>query len=339
MDKGSSPDVISVSPISDEVSSAIPVWRRALAWAGGAFLGAVLLLAAWAKALDPSGFAGQISSEGLDFLLPATAIAFVALALEVFLGSALILGLRRRWLLVVTSLLVLFFVFLTGRAYQRHLQGIEPLEGSSCGCFGNLVERTPAEAFWQDLALMLPALLLAWWVVGGTRRGSGALWMVVTGLALGIVVLAWKAPELPLDNLATRLSPGVEVESFCAGSQDDGSRICLDAILPELVEGRHVVILADLADETFGEEVSRLNEYHWSGEEPRLWVLSANTEEELFAFRLGRGPAFSIREVPGPLLDPLYRTLPRSFVAVDGVVTETWTGLPPLEEFGGKPSA
>ena len=29
----------------------------------------------------------------------------------------------------------------------------------SCGCFGDLITRTPAEAFWQDLVLLLPPLL------------------------------------------------------------------------------------------------------------------------------------------------------------------------------------
>ena len=32
---------------------------------------------------------------------------------------------------------------------------------AGCGCFGNLVQRTPAEAFWQDLLLLVPPLLLA----------------------------------------------------------------------------------------------------------------------------------------------------------------------------------
>lgn len=329
MNKGSSTSEAPASAGASDIQSNTPLWRRLLAWAGGAFLGAVLLVAAWAKALDPSAFAAQITSEGLDFLLPATAVAFIALGLEVFLGSALVLGLRRRWLMVASTLLVLFFVLLTGRAYQRHLQGIEPPEGSSCGCFGNLVERTPAEAFWQDLALMLPALLLAWLVVGGPRRWSKVLWTVVTAASVGILFLAWKAPELPLDNLATRLKPGAELAGFCAGSEEDGTRICLDAILPELASGRHLVILADVSADEFGEQVGGLNEYHWSGEEPLLWVLSANSEEELFAFRLGRGPAFPIRETPAPLLDPLYRTLPRSFASEDGAVVETWTGLPP----------
>src|SRR3954469_12746885 len=73
---------------------------------GGAFLGCVLLVAVWAKALDPAGFAEQIHAEGLDGFLPAQAVALIALVLEAGLGLALLLGLRRPWVLVPATLLV-----------------------------------------------------------------------------------------------------------------------------------------------------------------------------------------------------------------------------------------
>src|SRR5215218_7797705 len=143
---------------------------RALWWVGtfaGAFLGCVLLFAVWAKALDPSAFADQIRLEKLDFFLPAQAIALVALALETGLGLALLLGVRRKWVLVPAVLLVAFFLSLTGRAWYLAAHGLRS-EAESCGCFGNLVQRSPAEAFWQDLLLLVPPLLLAF--LGRERR-------------------------------------------------------------------------------------------------------------------------------------------------------------------------
>src|SRR3954452_13420126 len=133
---------------------------------GGAFLACVLLFAVWAKAIDPSAFADQIRTEGLDFLLPAHAVALIALALEAGLGLLLLFGVRRKWVLIPATLLVAFFVSLTGRAWWLAAHGLRDA-GESCGCFGNLVQRTPAQAFWQDLALLVPALLLAW---GGRER-------------------------------------------------------------------------------------------------------------------------------------------------------------------------
>ncbi len=308
-------------------------WQRALGILGGIVLGAVFLIAAWAKALDPRAFAGQITHEGLDFLLPAAAVALIALALEVFLGGALLLAVRRWWILWPTSVLVVFFLFLTGRGYWRFAHGVTA-DDAGCGCFGNLVERTPAEAFWQDLLLMVPALLLAF--LGRDRRAGGASWpwsrLAATGTAaLAVVVLAWKAPELPLDDLATRLKPGIDPMAICAGSAEDGSQVCLDDILPEIAEGEHVVVIAELEGGPLGDHVEALNEYHWAGSGPPLWVLTGATSEQVFGFRFSRGPSFELREAPGALLRPLYRTLPRSFLVRDGRVVETFSGLPPLD--------
>ncbi len=330
--------VDSQRPAGDATTaSAAPRWLRLAGILGGVFLGTVLLVAAWAKALDPAAFAEQITAEGLDFLLPAATVALLALALEVGLGGALVLAIRRWWVLLPTAALVVFFLFLTGRTYVRHLQGIEP-EVASCGCFGNLVQRTPGEAFWGDVLLMVPALLLAF-----LARDRGpwprARLAAVTALTAGAVALAWKAPDLPLDDLATRLRPGVDPLAFCAGAAGDGLEVCLDGILPELADGEHVVIVADVTAEAFGDRVERLNEYHWAGSGPNLWVLTGNTEEELFGFRFGTGPAFELRETPPALLRPLYRTLPRSFLVRGGRVVETWGGLPPLDHLAAGPAA
>ncbi len=324
------------------VSTERRTWLHLLGALGAMVLGAVLLVAAWAKTLDPRAFAAQITQEGLDFLVPAPAVALAALALEVFLGVALVLGARRRFILWPTAALVVFFLFLTGRAYWHDLQGTLPAEAASCGCFGNLVDRTPAEAFWQDLALMVPALVLAF-----LARPTEVAWrmeesaprrrVAVAGLlALATVMLAWKAPELPLDDLATRLKPGVEVPALCAGSAEDGSEVCMSDILPEVAEGEHVVVLADL-DEAFGGEAGRLSDYRWAERGPSLWVVTSASEEESFEFKFTYGPAFETREAPPALLRPLYRTLPRSFLVHDGKVIETYRGLPPLEDLGAAP--
>jgi uncharacterized RDD family membrane protein YckC len=298
-------------------------WRW-LGLAGAVFLGGVLLVGAYAKALDPLAFVEQIRSEGLDFLLPASWVAGIALALELFLGSALVLGIRRRWVLIPSALLVAFFVFLTGRTYLRSLRGTLE-ETAGCGCFGNLVERTPAEAFWQDLALLVPALLIAFVAsrATGFPRARTVIAAAFTAFGLGF---AWMAPGLPIDDLATRLKPGTAVADLCTGR--DGERICLDTIRPALLEGDHLVVIADLLDPAFGERVGALNAYRFQVGE--VIVLSSGTEEEHRQFFWEQGPAFEIVETPAGLLSPLYRTLPRSFVVRDGEVVETFAGLPDL---------
>jgi len=309
-----------------------PTWQRILGTIGAVVLGLVLLVAAWAKMLTLAAFAEQIRIEGLDFLLSAPTVAFLALGLEVALGLALLFGVRRSWVLVPAALLVVFFLVLNGRSWYLDAHGLRA-EAASCGCFGNLVERTPAEAFWQDLALLLPALLLSF--VGRDRRREIPGWrLLLTGvLTAAALVFAWKAPDLPLDDLATRLKPGVKVENLCTGQGED--RICMGLLLPEVTDGEHLVMLVDLTDEAFAEAVPALNEYVFALDQPPLWALTSAEPEVFTTFQWTRGPAFEIREAPPSLLAPLYRRLPRSFRIRDGEVIATYSGLPPLAAPGG----
>jgi len=299
-------------------------WKRGLGTIAGVFLGLVLLVAAWGKVIDPVVFAEQIGIEGLDFLFSAEAVALIAIGIEIALGVALVLGLRRLWVLLPAAALTAFFLFLTGRHYWYFAQGIVD-DSVSCGCFGNLVLRTPAEAFWQDLFLLVPALVLAF--VGRTEGEFPSKRVGITAAVtvLGVLV-AWQAPHLPLDDLATRLRPGSNVADLCSGRNEE--TLCIDLVIPELEEGEHWVVLADLADPAFGEAVERLNTLALTDGGPRLWVLTDATADEQYAFFWQWGPVFEIREAPYALLRPLYRRLPRSFIVRDGEVTGTSSGLP-----------
>lgn len=305
-------------------------WQRAnwLGVAGGVILGLVFLVAAFPKALDPLAFAEQIRFEGLDFVVPAGFLAWLVIVVEACLGLALVLGLRRRWVLVPTGLLVLFFVFLTARAYLRWASG-DLDDSSACGCFGNLVDRTPAEAFWQDLFLLVPPFLLAAFVGRGYGT-DGKNWrlILVAGTTLAVGVLAWASPSLPLDDAATRLGVGKRVESFCAGGQPGAEEVCLDLLVPELLEGRHLVVVEDLESSAIETSVDTLNAITEEAPETKVWMLADASDEAVQAFFWQWGPLFEVREVPLPLLRPLYRSLPRSFVVEDGRVKQTWAGLP-----------
>src|SRR6476661_676998 len=281
------------TPLARPQNAALKSPRPLLWWVGtfaGAFLGCVLLFAVWAKMIDPGAFVTQIQTEGLDFLIPARGVALIALALEAGLGLALLLGVRRKWVLIPATLLVAFFVSLTGRAWWLAAHGLRDA-AESCGCFGNLVQRTPAQAFWQDFALLGPALLLAW--VGRERRPPlfppVRTAVAVLG-ALAAVIFAWKAPELPLDDLATRLRPGIQVGGVCAG--EGAQRVCLDSLIPELRQGENLVVMAKLDDDGLTKSVDALNAYAGAAGQPALWLLTSSTAEQQRAFFWKWGPRF-----------------------------------------------
>lgn len=309
----------------DRHSTLPPFPLRILGVLGAVVLGAVLLFGAWAKALDPVAFAEQIHQQGLDVVLSARVVATFAILLEVGLGMALVLNVRRLWVLWPAALLVVFFLFLTGRTYYLFSHGL--LEADvGCGCFGNLVERTPAEAFWQDLALLVPSLLAAF--VGRQRvAGPPKLRLGAVALAmLGMGLFAWWSPALPIDDLATRLSVGKRLDQICSGS--GSQRICLGTLWVPFESDEHLVVIADLEEGAIGDLVGRLNAYTDQGHS--VVLLSSGTPEQNRMFFWQWGPVFEIVETPVALVRSLYRTLPRSFLVVDGVVTQTWSGLPPF---------
>lgn len=307
-----------------------PRWARILGTLGGMFLGGVLVVALWGKTLDPQSFIDLVAHEELDFLLPAAWVASIGLALEAILGFALLFNLRHLRVLVPSAALVAFFVFLVSRTYYRHVTG-EHVDTGSCGCFGNIVDRSPEEAFWWDLILLVPGITLAF-----LGRPADPMpyqrvrWGVTWALTILVLFFAWLAPNLPIDDIATRLHPGAVAAELCAGRDED--KVCLNDVIFEIDEGKHVVVIADITDEAFLSQLDRFNAYALDGVGPSLWVLTSAGDDAISVFTMTHQPTFTIVPTPVGVVRPLYRRLPRSFVAQDGTVTRTIEGWPPLAE-------
>lgn len=193
--------------------------RVSLGSLGARFLGAVLLMATWAKAVDPGAFAEQIRLEQLDFFFSAGTVTLIALAVEAGLGTALFLGVRRLWVLVPSTLLVIFFLFLTGRNYWLVANGLRDAN-AACGCFGTLLVRTPAEALWQDLLLLVPPLLLAYW--GGQAVSQRLTWLrLVTAavMVVSVTVYAGSNSDLKFVDMAAEIAQANSDERFVQTSE------------------------------------------------------------------------------------------------------------------------
>jgi hypothetical protein len=298
--------------------------RPVSAWVGRAAafaLGAILLVATFAKAIDPEAFAERLQHGGLTLGLPPLVAAVLALALEAGIGLLLLFQVRRPWTMAATGLLVVTFVAINGWDWWQAAHGVAP---ASCGCFGNLVQRSPAAAFWQDLLLLVPLFALA---CLGLPRGASALprgrLVAAAAAVAAVAVLAWSAPALPLDDVATRIRPGVELANVCAGT---APAICIPDVVPEVSQGRVWVVLVDLKDGARWAEA--LNRFASRAGNPPVVALTGATRDEVTAFTWQWGPTFSLREAPEPLLRPLYRRLPRSFESDGGRVLRTEPGLP-----------
>jgi hypothetical protein len=196
----------------------------------GAFiLGVVLITATFGKVAEPIVFVEQIRNEGLDVFFSANTVALIALAVEMWLGVALLLGDRSRWILVPATVLVAFFLFITGRTYWLVLTG-EIDNTYDCGCFGVFLQRTATEAFWQDLFLLVPPLLMCF--VGrrssGSHRPSWRFWIGVVGAVI-VVAYVVVGIGLPAEDL-------VEFEEPVSVTADGTFRLTDDYAL--LIEGK-----------------------------------------------------------------------------------------------------
>jgi hypothetical protein len=273
-------------------------------------LGAVLLVAAYSKAIDPHGFGALLR----DMLPVPPAVTFPAtlalIAFEAGLGVALLAGPRHPGVLLVTGATFLGFVGVVAG------QLVQPDTGAACGCFGQLLERTPRQALAEDVGFV--ALSAVAWLGRDTRSAVLRLGPSAVG-AIAAVALAACAPWLPLDDHATALAPGVTVGATH-----------LDEVVPELGTGRHLVLLLDRADPATIARIPELNRRLKLPHGPTpVWGVADDDRQLAVAFLWSAGAAFDVRGAPPRMLRRLYRTLPRSALVDGGHVVATWSGFPP----------
>jgi len=273
-------------------------------------LGLIFLAAGVLKALDPAEFAHQIAGYGLIGPQLARLTSPALIVFEIALGVALVAGVRP--LLTASASILLLLVFITIEAY-----GIAAGRTESCGCFGAYVKRTPGEVIVEDLLFIGLALLaiagLRGWAGVRPRRAAAIL---VTALCLSTAfVLA--SPSLPIDDLVTRLRAGRTLAD-----------LDLAARLPQLAQGRHLVVLIDVTDPRAADTAAALGALA-SGGAPPVIGLSPSSEQEIDAFRWAAVPAFEIRSVDRDVIKRLYRKLPRYFVLDSGRVVAVYDGAPP----------
>jgi len=281
-------------------------WVGPLALIGRLAVGAVFLVAAGAKSLDPAGFARQIAGHGWLPEAWTYAAALGLIAIELLLGAALVLGVASRAAAALTAGLLLLFSVVMGVAWYS---------GSDvdCGCFGSLVERGPGEVVLEDLGLLLLLLPTAW----SARKEASPLRLgAVAGIALAGVGLALAAPHLPLDGLVTRLVPGATLDS-----------IGMDALLPR--QGAFVVALVDLKGEATPGVVAGLNEIATAIPDAEVVAFAAAGADERATFGWSNGAGFRVEEIGKTALGRLARRLPRFALVVDGRVTAIWNDAPP----------
>ena len=183
-------------------------------------IGVVFLLAGIFKLLDPVGaglvMEGYFRFFHVAFLLPAAKATAVVFALaEAILGSAMISGVWRKQVAVITSAMIIFFTVLT-----LFLAIFNPVSLTDCGCFGEVIHLTNFQTFLKNLVLLALAMtaFLPFKNFGKNRKRKYVSFAIVS---VSIVAFtAYSLTSIPLVDY-TSFTPGSELLASVGDDEDE----------------------------------------------------------------------------------------------------------------------
>lgn len=303
-------------------AAASPRWRHLVARALETLIGGILLIAGLLKAWEPLQFTKQIteykliSAPGL-----VKAIAWTAIVIECALGTALIVGWRRR--LTVPLAMGLFVVFLG-------LVGWAWASGSTadCGCFGSWVQRTPAEAFAEDLA-MLGALVAAWFLhrrepLNYSRLRLG---LVATAAVAGLAVTGWSSQH-------PSQSSDPNVRQQARETPNPFSKLHVALLTEDLAKGTHLIALIDTGCAHCQAAVPSFNQLMvQTKNNPPFVALCSNLEAEVKTFKQNYNAQFPLGIIARQELIDLLNGggTPHTLLVKDGMILHVWDGDVPTQ--------
>lgn len=297
-------------------------------------LGLVFIAGAAMKAMDMSAFQLQIALYGVisDASLIEMAAYFV-LALETFLGAALLVGLRLGGLThLATAALLLVFTGLI--AYGWAFNDLE-----DCGCFGKYVSMGPLASIFKNV-VMLGAVVVGWLGGSSLTGANGNVLRVPTVVQTAAVLVAF----LGVGGLTLSAGQAEESETESAmapepasGSSGPFARFAFkqDGQTFNLGEGQHLVAMLSATCEHCMSWVEPLNELTLLPELPTLVGLMLGSTDEIQQFRDMTFPMFPTKRVPDPLvfLEFVGSAPPRLHLVHDGESQQHWDeDVPAVDE-------
>lgn len=293
-------------------------------------LGLVLLVAGILKLMDPVG-AGLVMDEyfnffHLGFLKGASRIIASAFALiESVLGAALITGVWRKVIAIVSGSLMAFFTIITIILYIAQ-------PAMDCGCFGEAVHLNHAQTLLKNL--ILDALwCLAFIPMGNLGQPQRIKYVSFSLAAVSLVLfLLYGALSIPLRDY-TKFKPGAELDEQPLFFYD-ANYVYADSLV---TEGDVMVISAYDTDKLKKEDADRLADFASlaEGQGCTVLFLLASTPEAVPEITLNPALLANIYFADRKELMTLNRSNCGVTYISDGQVIRKWAfrNLPDAEEF------
>jgi uncharacterized membrane protein YphA (DoxX/SURF4 family) len=279
-------------------------------------MGAFLIVTAASKLANMPRFAAQVTSYEL---LPeewAPGVAYLVACAELLVGVTLVMGVFPRLALAASIALLGVFVIAVGWGWLRGC-----LE--ECGCFGELLDRTPAQAMAEDLALI--ALLVASYRyhppvdpkrVAGRRRVCGVLAvLIVAAMANGWSYVPSRAEVL--DAQVAGL-PGRRLDSIPGYG---GKPIAIPS-------SPTIVVFISTRCRHCIHSLPQLDDLYSQRGNIGFMVVAVNKRPEIPEFRRRFRVRFPILAAPYPQLTHLVHGVPEVLLVHNHRIVDAWP-LPP----------
>ncbi len=153
------------------------------------------------------------------------------IVLEVALGVALIIGVKRKWTISLLLIMILFFTFLT--FYSAYFNKV-----TDCGCFGDAIKLTPWQSLYKDIILLIMITVLFLFQKDiSDRKSKVAFGVVLATLILTLGGALWTINNLPfIDfraykegvNIPTAMEPSAELR-YLYLMKKEGEEVLLES--------------------------------------------------------------------------------------------------------------
>ena len=312
-------------------------------------LATTFILSGFVKAVDPLGTQYKIDdylgAMHLGGLLPslATLVASVTLAaVEFCLGIFLLFAIQRR---LTSRLILLIMVVMT--PLTLWLAIANPI--SDCGCFGDALVLTNWQTFWKNVALLVCAVVVAWWPKEMFRFISESnQWIVINYSALFILAVSvWSLYYLPIfdfrpyhigTDLRQQWQRTMEGEDLpYADFFIDNSYEGVDLTEQVLADSSYVFLLVspflEQADDSRLDLINELYEYAHE-HSYAFYCLTSSTHQNIDRWREMTGAEYPFCTTDGITLKTVIRSNPGVVLLKNGTIIRKWShnNLPEFNE-------
>ena len=323
--------------------------RRVIVNTARLVLAITFILSGFVKAVDPLGtlykindYLGAMHMGGLlsDWL--ALGASVLQSAVEFCLGIFLLFAIQRR---LTSRLILLIMVVMT--PLTLWLAIANPI--SDCGCFGDALVLTNWQTFWKNVALLVCAVVVAWWPKEMFRFISESnQWIVINYSALFILAVSvWSLYYLPIfdfrpyhigTDLRQQWQRTMEGEDLpYADFFIDNTYEEVDLTEQVLADTSYVFLLVspflEQADDSRLDLINELYEYAHE-HSYAFYCLTSSTHQNIDRWREMTGAEYPFCTTDGITLNTVIRSNPGVVLLKNGTIIRKWShnNLPEFNE-------